>query len=59
MKMAEIRSCAKEKGINPVGKTKETLVRSIQTAEKNRDCFNRGESTTCGQIGCAWRSDCK
>jgi len=59
MKMAEIRSCAKEKGINPVGKTKETLIRAIQAAEKNRDCFNRGESTACGQIGCAWRSDCK
>jgi len=29
MKMAEIRSCAKEKGINPVGKTKETLIRAI------------------------------
>ena len=59
MKMAEIRSCAKEKGINPVGKTKETLIRAIQAAEKNRDCFNRGESTACGQIGCAWRSDYK
>ena len=59
MKMAEVISVAKQKGVNPVGKKKQDLIRLIQQAEKNRDCFNRGESTTCGQTGCAWRGDCK
>ena len=59
MKMNEIRVLAKAKGINSVGKTKEALIRGIQSAERNRDCFNRGESAMCGQSTCAWRTDCK
>jgi hypothetical protein len=59
MKMQEIRARAKALGINSLRKGKEALVREIQQAEGNRDCFNRGESQTCGQLACAWRSDCK
>jgi hypothetical protein len=58
MKMTDIRATAKAKGLNPVGKNKEALIREIQRAEKNRDCFNRGESKTCSQTLCTWRSDC-
>ena len=59
MKMVEIKTVAKSKGVNFVGKTKESLIREIQKAEQNRDCFNRDESDACGQPGCAWRTDCK
>jgi hypothetical protein len=59
MKITEVRTLAKKKGVNPVGKSKETLIRAIQAAEHNRDCFNRGESTRCGQPNCAWRVDGK
>jgi len=59
MNMTEIRKMAKEKGVNSFGKTKADMVRAIQRAENNRDCFNRGESQACGQAGCAWRTDCK
>ncbi len=59
MKMSEIVVIAKTKGMNPFGKKKVDLIRGIQKAENNRDCYNRGESTTCGQAGCAWRVDCK
>ena len=59
MKQADIRSRAKRMGISPFGKSKEMLIREIQRAENNRDCYNRGESTTCGQVGCTWRDDCK
>jgi len=58
MKMAEVRTKAKAMGINAVGKTKETVIRAIQTAEGNQDCFKRGKRATCGQNKCAWRSDC-
>jgi hypothetical protein len=57
--MTEIRSLAKAKGVNSFGKTKADLIRAIQTAEKNRDCFERGQSAACGQDACAWRADCK
>jgi hypothetical protein len=59
MKMAEVISVAKQKGLTSFSKKKQDLIRAIQVAEKNRDCFNRGESTTCGQKACTWRTDCK
>ena len=59
MKIQEIRTQAKTLGIKAFGKNKEALVRAIQRAEGNHDCFNRGESQTCGQPSCAWRTDCK
>ena len=59
MKMQAVRARAKALGINGNRKSKETLIRGIQKAEGNRDCFNRGESRTCGQSACAWRSDCR
>jgi hypothetical protein len=42
MKLTEVKTVAKSKGVNPVGKTKESLIREIQKTERNRDCFNRG-----------------
>ncbi|HUU89799.1 MAG TPA: SAP domain-containing protein [Phycisphaerae bacterium] len=59
MKMAEVRSHAKQMGIKSVRKTKETLIREIQRAESNRDCYNRGERDTCAQEACAWRAECR
>jgi len=59
MKFSEMQNRAKKMGVNPVGKTKTDLVRLIQKTEGNRDCFNRGQSATCGQANCAWRADCK
>jgi hypothetical protein len=59
MKMAEVRVKAKTLGIGSVGKSKETVIRAIQAAEGNRDCFNRGQREACGQETCAWRGDCK
>jgi len=59
VKMTDIRAQAKGLGINSFGKNRDTLVREIQRAEGNRDCYNRGESATCGQTACAWRTDCK
>jgi len=59
MKIQEIRVLAKALGINSLRKSKESLIRDIQKAEGNRECFNRGESQTCGQLACAWRTDCR
>jgi hypothetical protein len=59
MKMGDVVTIAKARGLNPFGKKKQEVIRLIQRAENNRDCFNRGEAATCGQTGCSWRSDCK
>jgi len=59
MNIAQIRTQATRMGIKTNRKSKEILIREIQRAEGNRDCYNRGESQTCGQVGCAWRADCQ
>ncbi len=58
MKMQEIRNIAKERGLK-VGKMSKTdLIRSIQRAEGNADCFGTEHVNICGQINCLWREDC-
>ena len=59
MKYSEAQGRARKIGINPIGKSRTDLIRSIQKAEGNRDCFNRGQSAACGQERCPWRADCK
>jgi hypothetical protein len=57
MKMQEIRSMAKNLGINSFGKTKTELIREIQRAEGNFDCF--GTATDfCDQQDCSFRTLC-
>ena len=36
---------------------KEQLIRAIQTAEGNVDCYGKIED--CGQMDCCWRADCQ
>lgn len=57
MKIQNIKKKAKSLGIN-AGKMKKTdLIRAIQRAEGNFDCF--GSATDyCDQLNCAWRGDC-
>lgn len=58
MKVDKIREIAKRHNIK-TGKAKKTeLVRTIQNAEGNEQCFNSGKVTLCGQDTCLWREDC-
>jgi hypothetical protein len=57
MKMQEIRKMAKAHGINSFGKSKVDLVREIQRAEGNFDCFGTAEGY-CDQTDCLFRSVC-
>lgn len=58
MKLDEIKEIAKEHGIK-VGKMKKSeLIRCIQQAEGNEQCFETGKADVCGQAGCLWREDC-
>ena len=58
MKIQEIRNIAKERGLK-VGKMNKTeIIRSIQRAEGNDDCFGTEHVDICGQTNCLWREDC-
>jgi hypothetical protein len=58
MKVEEIKDKAKTMGIKPGKMKKVDLVRAIQHAEGNTECYNSGNVATCGQDQCLWREDC-
>ncbi|RNC73282.1 MAG: SAP domain-containing protein [Desulfuromonadales bacterium] len=59
MKMQEIKEIAKQRGVKAGTMKKADLIRAMQQAEGNRDCYETGVSAECGQGECLWREDCK
>ena len=59
MKVEELKKLARAHGIKVAKMKKADLIRSIQRAEGNNDCYNTGSADTCGQTGCLWRDDCR
>ncbi|OGX44961.1 MAG: hypothetical protein A2216_03845 [Omnitrophica WOR_2 bacterium RIFOXYA2_FULL_45_12] len=37
---------------------KTDLIKTIQRAEGNFDCFQTPQNSACNQSNCCWRSDC-
>ncbi len=58
MKMTAIGTMAKKLGIEPAGMKKAQLVRSIQKAEGNTECYGHFVDA-CPHMDCCFRSDCK
>ena len=58
MKLDEIKEIAKQHNIKIVKMKKADLVRAIQQAEHNDDCFETGKVDLCRQDECLWREDC-
>lgn len=58
MELSEVRSIAKKKGIKTEKMKKGEIIRSIQRAEGNFDCFGSASSGECTQTECLWRKDC-
>lgn len=58
MKFEQIKEIAQRHGIKAGRMKKSDLVRAIQNAEGNEQCFEAGRSATCGQTGCSWREIC-
>jgi len=57
MKLQKIKAIAKAKGIKPENMGKPEVIRSIQKAEGDFDCY--GSATGfCDQTNCMWREDC-
>jgi hypothetical protein len=59
VKMPEIKQIAAEKGIKAGKMKKVELVRAIQAAEGNYDCFATDRIEDCPEAGCYWREDCE
>ncbi len=58
VKINEVRKLAKEHSIKGVvGKKKADIIREIQLAEGNFDCFGSA-GYECDQLDCLWREDC-
>ncbi len=58
MKMQEVRAKAKALGLkNTFGLSKAELIRRIQKAEGNFDCFGTAKDY-CDQFECCFREDC-
>lgn len=58
MKMEEIKSIGDLHSIKVSKLKKADLVRAVQKAELNEQCFEAGKLATCGQVGCSWRDIC-
>lgn len=58
MTLQEIKTIAKGKGVNPARMGKDELIKAIQRAEGNNDCFGTAPSVECNQHDCLWRKDC-
>ena len=58
MKIQAIRAIAKKIGVKVRSQDKIELIRSIQRAEGNNDCFAMSYVHECNQDNCLWRDDC-
>jgi hypothetical protein len=58
MHMQDIRAIARDLGVKTGRSTKADLVRTIQRAEGNFDCFASADQGVCDQADCLWRQDC-
>ena len=58
MKLEEIKTIAQQHSIKPGKMKKAELVKAIQLAEGNEQCFEAGKAAICGQSGCSWREIC-
>ncbi|HEY3490489.1 MAG TPA: hypothetical protein VGK27_10280 [Candidatus Deferrimicrobiaceae bacterium] len=58
MKIQDVRTVAKEKGIKSARMGKADLIRAIQRSEGNFDCYGSASASYCDQAACIWRDDC-
>ena len=58
MKLQEIKGIAGKMGIIAGKMNKTALIRAIQRAEGNVDCYAVRQGHECDQTNCLWREDC-
>jgi hypothetical protein len=58
MTLKQVKDMAKTKGVKAGNMKKENIIRAIQKAEGNFDCFGTASEEVCDQINCLWKEDC-
>ena len=58
LNMNEIRERARQLGVRSTRMRKAELIRAIQQAEGNFDCYGTATEEECDQEECIWREDC-
>jgi DNA-binding IscR family transcriptional regulator len=58
MTISQVREIARKRGIRTARMAKADIVRAIQRAEGNFDCFGTATEEECDQEECLWREEC-
>jgi hypothetical protein len=58
MRFQDIKKMAKAMDINTHRMKKTAIIRAIQRAENNIDCYGSDRLHSCQEQTCLWRSDC-
>jgi len=58
MKFNEIQKMAKKMGVNTFRMNKTGMIRTIQRAENNIECYGSLRVNYCQEMECLWRDDC-
>jgi hypothetical protein len=59
MTIKQVKEIAKKKGVKVgEGMKMENIIRAIQRAEGNFECFGTATAGVCNQINCLWMEDC-
>lgn len=58
MNLTEIKAIARQKGVKAGAMKKSEVIRAIQRAEGNSDCFEAQKAKECAEMNCLWRKDC-
>ena len=58
MKYRDIQKMAKALGVNSFAMKKAELIRAIQRAEHNPECFGTDRVEYCRELSCLWREHC-
>ena len=58
-KLQDARNMARKMGINTRNVTLTELIRAIQRAEGNKDCYMSAHVLTCEEKSCFWREYCE
>jgi hypothetical protein len=58
MTLKQVKDIARQNKVKVGNMKKENIIRAIQRAEGNFDCFGTATEGTCDQIACLWKDDC-
>mgnify|MGYP000704716263 CR=1 FL=1 len=58
MNLKQVKEIARSKGVKVGKMNKENIIRAIQKAEGNFECFGTAQNNYCDQYECLWREDC-